>query len=81
LLCDDDETNRPRRLFFANACKNGLAYICRLWQALEQEVVQSGFGRLRTKPFVTDESHRPAAIKLLALLLPADPSNRSTWTS
>jgi len=71
----DDAYDKPRRLFFLNVCKNGLPYICRLWETLERQVVGKLFHQALTEPFTADESYRPAAKKLLELGPPADVSN------
>ncbi|KAI1815685.1 hypothetical protein GGS20DRAFT_316619 [Poronia punctata] len=71
----DDSFDKPRRLFFLHACKNGLPYIRRLWETLEGQVVKPLFNRALTEPFTADESYRATAIKLLEFGSPADASN------
>ncbi|KAI0395711.1 hypothetical protein F5Y17DRAFT_184421 [Xylariaceae sp. FL0594] len=71
----DDDWDKPRRLFFLNACKNGLAYICRLWVFLQEQVVGKLFHKALVEPFAPAEFYRPAAIRLLDLISPSDASS------
>jgi hypothetical protein len=71
----DETLDKIRRLFFLNACKNGLPYICRLWETLKREIVEKQFDQSPTEPFTADESYRPAAIKLLERASPPIVSN------
>ncbi|CAJ2513890.1 Uu.00g020090.m01.CDS01 [Anthostomella pinea] len=73
----DELLDRPRRLFLAAACKNGLAYVCRLLGALERDVVQPSLNQRLFEPFTADESLRPAAQRLCDSLIPDSPSRES----
>lgn len=72
----DELCDQARRLFFVSACKNGLEYICHLWEGLDKQLVQKSFFDNLAEPFVVDESNRNTAKKLLEHLSSADAHNK-----
>ncbi|KAI0447556.1 hypothetical protein F4803DRAFT_268809 [Xylaria telfairii] len=72
----DELWDEARRQFFVSACRNGLKYICHLWEGLDKQLVQTSFSDNLAEPFVTDESNRNVAQQLLEYLSPADADNK-----
>jgi hypothetical protein len=65
---NDDKHDKGRRFFLTAALKLGLNGICRLWNVLNEEVVQPSFNHTRFEPFRGTEVLRPAARRLLSWL-------------
>ncbi|KAI0412572.1 hypothetical protein F5X98DRAFT_318654 [Xylaria grammica] len=71
----DEKLDTPRRKLFVNACSNGLRYICHLWEAVEEQFLQTSFDDNLSEPFTPDISLQDTAKQLLEYLSPADSTN------
>lgn len=71
----DTYSDKWRRQFFVNACKNGLLYIHRLWDELDRDLVSKSRSASVAVPFVVDELDHTVASMLLEELCPEDPDN------